>query len=645
MLRSKQKELLDYLRNQHNPVLAIKLSQVLNVSTRTIKNYVVEINSAYNEKIIISGQAGYALSPDANIDQKHYYDKQVNNYFPKTFQERAAFLIKAILLFERSHNIYDLSADLYISDSTLKSLIYKINGSFQQFNIRFLCRNHHIEILGDEQDLRKLIYHIIMEEREYQFIDLKIFGRIFGGQHVDRVSAIISRVFNKWNYSYHNLSYTQLILHFLILINRLKNSRYLYNNDIFDGNTQLISMVDELCDNFQNDFGLLLSEQERHYCNRLLSINANFNHKRKDLQGNGVETGLDQLTKQIAASVQEHYSIDLSTHDFISLFSVHISGLKTRLAHKISAKNPMLETIKKECRTIFEIAIFISMKLNKLWREKLNEDEISFIALHVGAEFERQKIKDNKVQAVLLCPGFRGVEDKIYHQLLTDFGNELYVIKVISQPAELEGLACELLITTINLPANYQYETVYISPFQLRNKYAQLMGKIDAVNARRKKETLQRNFELFFEHGLFWFEPGFQHRNELIDALCQAMNTKGYVGADFIKCVYERENASSTAFGMLALPHSVKPDAIKTGAAVVISPKGIRWGKNERVHVVFLIAINRIDRGCFAECSDALLNIFNQGKMLNQLHKITGFEKFRQTVMASGEFTMTGSKN
>ncbi|PHM37004.1 BglG family transcription antiterminator [Xenorhabdus innexi] len=633
MLRPKQKELLNYLMEQNNPTLAVKLSQVLNVSIRTIKNYVVVINEAYGRKIIISGRSGYTLSSDANLSLNEKLSE-----FPRNYQERACYLIKSILLSRESNNIYDLSADLYISDSTLKSVIYKMNDSFEKFNVRFLCKNNRLQIIGTEQDLRELIYHVIIEQTEHRTLDLKRLEVLFGVQQVEVISDIITQVFNRLGYSVCKLSYTSLVLNFLILIQRLNYGNYLNNQFILMEENDWLKLVTEnLCDSLQSAFNISITEAERKYCYILLKTNANiYQAEGKELIEPG-RMSLYQFSRQVAESVGEHYLINLATDDFISLFCLHISGLEMRLKHNVYTRNPMLDIIKKECRTIFDIAVFISLQLNDFFGKKLNEDEISFLALHVGAEFERQKNKVKKVQAVLLCPEYKGIENRIYHQLLYDFSDEINIVKIISQPSELEYVEFELLITTINMPSSQKYETVCISPFQVREKRAQLFGKIEVANANRKRRALQRNFDLFFEPGLFWFEPGCQHRDELIDMLCQAMFARGYTEADFVRYVYQRENASSTAFGILALPHSAKMNAIKTGIAVAISPKGILWGESERVHVVFLIAINRIDKVCFAECYDALLDIFSQDKMINQLNKITCFEQFREIFIRPGD--------
>ncbi|PHM71173.1 BglG family transcription antiterminator [Xenorhabdus kozodoii] len=628
MLRIKQKELLDYLLTQNAPVSALKLSQILAVSIRTVKNYVADINGLHEQKIIIASRQGYLVSHNSllrDIVNKLCYQK---SHLPKTYQERAHFVIKAILLFKRSSNIYDLSNDLCISDSTLKALVYKMNTSFQRFNVKFLCKNSQIEIVGAEHDLRKLVSDAIFEQTNYRFIDAKVLEKIFGSKQVNNVIEIITRVFDKWELYLSDFSHTNLVLHFLILIERLKKGKLLENQALSIENSSLKLISDELCDKIQCSFRIIIPENERKSCYLFLKTNTNFNKVDNEVI-DSVGAKLYQFTRQLAESVQENYLIDLASDDFISLLSLHLSNLQTRLKHKIYTKNPMLEIIKKECRIVFDIAIFISFQLNKYFNNKLNEDEISFIALHVGAEFERQTRNITKVRAVLLCPSYRGIENKIYHQLLRDFGDEINIIQVISQPSELDGMEFELLITTINFSPERDYETVYISPFYLRDNHAELMEKIDIANANRKWATLIRNMDLFFDPELFFFNPNFRNRDELIDMICQKMLAKGYVEADFINNVYEREHASSTAFGMLALPHSMKLDAVKTCIAIVITPKGIRWGKDERVHVVFLSAINQVDRTYFAESYDALLDIFNRDGVIGALGKLTDFERFR----------------
>ena len=85
---------------------------------------------------------------------------------------------------------------------------------------------------------------------------------------------------------------------------------------------------------------------------------------------------------------------------------LHLKNLKNRLIKNNLLKNPMLDSIKISCPTIYDISTFIAYQLTLSFHENVNEDEIAFIALHVGTEIERQKKEETKVSCLLLCPEY-----------------------------------------------------------------------------------------------------------------------------------------------------------------------------------------------------------------------------------------------
>ena len=52
----------------------------------------------------------------------------------------------------------------------------------------------------------------------------------------------------------------------------------------------------------------------------------------------------------------------------------------------------MLESIKISCPTIYDIATFMAYQLMQTFQQEISEDEIAFLALHVGTEIEGQDI-------------------------------------------------------------------------------------------------------------------------------------------------------------------------------------------------------------------------------------------------------------
>lgn len=61
-MKKKQTELLRYLSGQSHPIKSTELANALQISSRSVKNYVSDINFLYNKKIILSSRQGYQLN-------------------------------------------------------------------------------------------------------------------------------------------------------------------------------------------------------------------------------------------------------------------------------------------------------------------------------------------------------------------------------------------------------------------------------------------------------------------------------------------------------------------------------------------------------------------------------------------------------
>lgn len=94
----------------------------------------------------------------------------------------------------------------------------------------------------------------------------------------------------------------------------------------------------------------------------------------------------------------------------------------------------------------------------------------------------------------------------------------------------------------------------------------------------------------------------------------------------------KREEAASTAFGCIAVPHSMKMDARRTGIALALSKQGITWDK-QIVHVVLLIAIHEQESHLFRKLYEALILLFSQKHVPDQIKECISFQEFRQLLL------------
>ena len=129
-MKKKQLELIQFISEQNKPLTGNEIATFLDISSRTVKNYIKEINETYDKNIIISSRYGYEINP--NFDYSIIIDKE-DNTIPQSFEERTFYIIKRLY---SSHgngvNIFELADELYIGYSTLKNIIAKMNKNFDK---------------------------------------------------------------------------------------------------------------------------------------------------------------------------------------------------------------------------------------------------------------------------------------------------------------------------------------------------------------------------------------------------------------------------------------------------------------------------------------------------------------------------------
>lgn len=634
-MKPNQIKLVSYLLEQNNPVTSTVLAKQLQISVRTIKNYVNEINLQGKTKVILSTNSGYQV----NRELAKQLLMSEKSDIPQNYLDRSFYIIKKLLIEHRPYlDLYELCETLYISYSTLKLDITKMNQAYSNFHISFVCKNDQLRILGEEKHKRKLISHFLFEEANHKFIDLTVLKSCFHEDGIDKLNQIIHSIFRKYNYYINDFSLSNIILHLMILIDRV-----LYGNSIQSKSNIKIedeierALVNDISESLESAFNLCLNENEKFEIYMLFKTNANqsLSKNMSDLK-KIVGDDILNITHKVITSVNEVYLIDLLNDTFLIPFALHLKNLFERSKNNSFTKNPMVENIRKQCPTIYDIGIYISLQLKKLKEMEIPEDEIAFIALHIGAEIERKKVNDEKIRCVILCPEYMGMQTKLYNEILINFSNHLNIISVVSFPYQLETLKFDLLITTIKVDESPNYKIFTISPFAIQINKKKMYSVLDEIQQNAKNCILRKKFHYFFNKDLFFLDPVESSKEDLIKNISKLMQEQGCVNDEYLHNVLEREKASSTAFCNIAIPHSVHMNAIKTTIAVVISKNGFRWGESH-VNIVLMIAINKIDKKIFRELYEALIALFTDSSIGNIVKNCNCFNDFESLFYSSTE--------
>ena len=618
-MRRKQEELINYLYTHNEKVTANILSKALNLSIRTIKSYIAELNMNY-PSLISSSNRGYVIDKVKANSLLQYKDD-----IPQDYESRCIYIIKKTLLEKQDYiDIFDLCEELFISYSTLKKDIYKMNTSFANFKITFSSENNKLHVGGSEQNKRKLISHVMSEEVSGNFLNLTLLQESFPDYDLDDACTLIKDICKQHHYYLNDFSCVNFILHVTIMVSRINHGNHIINNNeliqVTNKNDEKIAK--ELCLALEQVFNVSFNSSEILEIYILFKNNANYINDENENVSLLVSDEIIQITKNIIKNVDEHFFINLDSDNFITPFMLHLKNLKNRLIKNNLLKNPMLDSIKISCPTIYDISTFIAYQLTLSFHENVNEDEIAFIALHVGTEIERQKKEETKVSCLLLCPEYLNITSTLHKKIMMDFGDQLTIQKSISFENEILGNNFDLLITTVPVLESTNYFTVLLPPFPMIR-----------IENTKKSQILTNNLNFYFNEKLFYSMNEDISKSAVINELAERMINLGYVEENFKEEIWKRETASSTAFMNIAIPHPMKMSAYKTSIGVVISHKGIDWGNQHFVNVVFMIAFNKIDNKHFHALYESLVLLFNEPIVISEIKKCKNFNDFKDIVI------------
>lgn len=629
-MRRKQEELINYLYTHNEKVTANILSKALNLSIRTIKSYIAELNMNY-PSLISSSNRGYVIDKVKANSLLQYKDD-----IPQDYESRCIYIIKKTLLEKQDYiDIFDLCEELFISYSTLKKDIYKMNTSFANFKITFSSENNKLHVGGSEQNKRKLISHVMSEEVSGNFLNLTLLQESFPDYDLDDACTLIKDICKQHHYYLNDFSCVNFILHVTIMVSRINHGNHIINNNeliqVTNKNDEKIAK--ELCLALEQVFNVSFNSSEILEIYILFKNNANYINNENENVSLLVSDEIIQITKNIIKNVDELFFINLDSDNFITPFMLHLKNLKNRLIKNNLLKNPMLDSIKISCPTIYDISTFIAYQLTLSFHENVNEDEIAFIALHVGTEIERQKKEETKVSCLLLCHEYLNITSTLHKKIMMDFGDQLTIQKSISFENEILGNNFDLLITTVPVLESTNYFTVLLPPFPMSYEKNKILDAIIRIENTKKSQILTNNLNFYFNEKLFYSMNEDISKSAVINELAERMINLGYVEENFKEEIWKRETASSTAFMNIAIPHPMKMSAYKTSIGVVISHKGIDWGNQHFVNVVFMIAFNKIDNKHFHALYESLVLLFNEPIVISEIKKCKNFNDFKDIVI------------
>ena len=476
--------------------------------------------------------------------------------------------------------------------------------------------------MGSELNRRRLLSRVFRDESAQGFLDLENIQREFSSENLSGFKSDLIAMLDGNGYFVNEYSIDNVLLHIAIAVDRVGKNLSIEPAEGPMASETIREVAGHLDELIRSHFDAALGVRELSYLSVLLTTRVlTPGHNEPTEFVAETYLGAEDLAemRRIVRLASDEYLVDLDDEDFTVRLGLHIRNLVARAQENSFSRNPMTRSIKGSYPMIYELAVFIASQIQRGYDITVNEDEIAYIALHVGSYLERQNLRQERVSCAIVSPNYYDMHLALRERLEAALGSELEVEVVITRAdVDWNALSSDIVVTTIPVQAARE-NVVVVPPFLTEADIDAVRRGVTAVRRHRRRMRLKDELLQYFDERLFWRNLSAASEAEMIRTLGRAMVGLRVIDDSYVEGAIERERMSSTAFtDTIAVPHAMVMSASRTAISIVVNETPMPWGEN-RVNVIALIAFSESGRRAFQTVFDQLVEVFSDRDDLQRI--------------------------
>lgn len=599
-MADKSPQLLALLARTEGWTTAGEIAEHLGVSTRTVRSYVTAVKvAAAPLEVIQSSPDGYRLNRDAHAE---FSARERGSDRAGTPRERVAILVTRLTHAGAGLDVHDLAEALFVSDSTLEDDLRKVRALAREVGADLVRSGDLVQIEGTDAAHRRLVSRLFTEEQAHGLVDLKRVQDEFGIDDLSGFKTDVIGVLQRQGYTVNEFGLDRVLVHTAIAVERSRGTALA---ESAPASTDPVGAdLDRLV---AERFGTRLPEGELAALTTLLTTRAGTRVEPVDDPGSQ-----HAILRRIVTLAQDEFLVDLDDDAFLTRLGAHVGNLVVRAREGVANPNPLARTIKSSYPLTYEVAVFIAAEIQRAFEIAIPDDEIAYIALHIGSHLERRAGDAAKLSCVLVSPGYHDFADLLERRIQPALGDDVRVDRVLTRTdVDLATLDADLVVSTVPWevrPAN----VVIVQPIPTDADLDAVRGAVSRIRRQRRRRAIADELLLYFDDALFFRDIELGDQQAVIRALGDRMRERGIIDDEYLEGVLERERISSTAFTeWLAVPHSMRMTARRTAIAIAVFDQPIRWGEGT-VQVVALVAFSAAGRAAFQTVFEQFVEVFSE---------------------------------
>jgi lichenan operon transcriptional antiterminator len=617
-------------------VTGAQLADALGVTPRTVRTYVATLNARAPEGTVVeSGPQGYRAGPAAFTLVRRGVEQG-------TPQDRVNKLLRRLLESTHPLDVHDTADEIFVSSATVEADLARVRSSLSGSGVTLERHGSRIWLQGTEIAHRRVLSRLAHDQADMESLDFAALMRVLGEGAVGAAKyssfkADLVDALGQLGYFVNEYAVADVLMHVGIAAERSSRGRPLATADqqMRRDEEAIGQVLDQLA---LRHFGIQFGGGDRQFLTTVVMtrVVAPRMEGTQELARNRVSPAVERAVRETCAEAAEEFLVGLSGEDFTWRLILHVQNLVERARESAWSRNPLTGMLKASYPMILEVAVYIANGLQERLGIPLVDEEIAYIAMHVGATLQRNRIDDALPTATIVCPGYHDLHSLLRSSVDRSLGKAIEVVQVDTRvDPDWASLTTDLILTTIP-PPQHSDRIVTIPLFLSDGDVERVHLAAMRVRRARRLARLRAELERYFAPRSFVPDLDAEAGEEaVIRRLGALLVAEGVIDDDYVERTIERERMSSTAFTeSLAVPHALGMTATRTAIAVGMSGRSIPWGGG-RVHVVAMVAFSESDRAAFQTVFEQLVEVFSERDSVQRLvHKGVDFTTFLDELVA-----------
>lgn len=600
----KWERLVGALADDGGWMTASRLAERLGVSDRTVRTYVAQANRD-GEAVVESGPDGYRLDRRAWARRLQAGPAASEAATP---DGRRARLIRDLADASDGLDVHEAAAAAHVSESTIEADLGRVRARLQGTGLALERDGSTVRLIGPETAMRRLVGSLVREEGRRGIRDLSSLREGFAPMDGFRRALLVG--LDDAGYSPNEYALDDVLLHVAIALDRVARDRTLAATSdpgAAEPDDELAGLVDELV---RGEFGVRLPPAEIRHLSRLIGTRAATRRSGATRAG---------VLREIVERISRDWLVELGDDDFIERLALHVDNLAARAAEHSYSRNPLTASIKAAYPLIYDLAVYLASELARLEGITVNDDEIAYLAMHLGAQLERTRARGEVVRVAVVAPDYHDARARLVERLRGRLGDEVELVVGESAGFDVDGATDADLVVAVLPPRAPLPHVVMVSPLPTEDDLERVRAEVARLRRGRRRARLASTLSRTIGPELFVRGVGGREREDVIRLLGDRLISAGVVDDDYVTGALDRERMSSTAFtDLLAVPHAMTMSASRSAIAIAIDEHPIEWG-GASVHVVALIAFAEDGRAEFQAVFDQFVEAFSEPDNVRRL--------------------------